>query len=111
MGEKYQPVKGDRVRVVLEGEVGYVGDLFFDVQGKGALNSISPDGDHVVSIEKLEPPVEVFGPGDVVRHQRIPGLVYALGASGYFAVEAQAWRPGDYGKAFTSDRYEKVDLG
>ena len=114
MSEKYMPVKGDRVRVVLEGEVtseGRPGTFWISVADRyGWDNHINPEAEHVVSIEKIEPPVETFGPGDTVRHKRFQGLVYSIGRDGYYAHQAQVWRPGVPGDEFTSESYERVEF-
>lgn len=111
MGEKYKPVAGDRVRVVLEGEVGPDATGHFYVGAPGEGNSIKAEVGHVVSIEKIEPPVEVFGPGDVVRPIGDPSNVFALGYRQYLAIgkangTARAWTY--EGSEFTSDEYELV---
>jgi hypothetical protein len=60
----YQPQKGDRVRVVLEGEVTYSRhDVRFDLAG---LNTINPAAEHVVSVEKVAPPLPTT-PGSVIH--------------------------------------------
>lgn len=58
----YKPAVGDRVRVVLEGEVNYSPGGFYTTR-----HYFSQGDPEVVSIEKIEPPVTVFKPGDVVR--------------------------------------------
>lgn len=112
----YKPVKGDRVRVTFEAEVEQVysdGDLRFDLVD-GYSTEIPHEG--TFSIEKLEPPVEMFKPGDVVRwHFDPPWRVVALGRTGY--VELPRGAEGKYDNLsggvgwFTSERYEKVQLG
>lgn len=86
MTEKYRPEKGDRVRVVLEGVVEPGIDGFFLLSSleddSGHANFIWPDEAHVVSIEKVEPPVVQFQPGDIVRHNG-SGLIFVLGKNGY----------------------------
>lgn len=103
MSEKYTPVKGDRVRVVLEGEVGLVTD------GWVYLDGASVPIERAISVEKLEPPVVKFGPGDTVRNKTFGGLLYTLGDDGYFAHRDNEWCHGgqDY---FDSRHYEKVNL-
>lgn len=62
----YVPKVGDRVRVVLEGEVTrvYTGRLLV---GTGLFdNWIDPAADHVVSVEKVSPPLPTT-PGSVIR--------------------------------------------
>ena len=109
----YKPQKGDRVRVVLEGKV-----LGTDKNGfsLGAYdgNFIIPGAEHVVSIEKIEPPVEVFKPGDVVRAKWNDGFLYSLGRDGYFSHSSALWFPYEdsitQAKDFTSRVYERVEL-
>jgi hypothetical protein len=116
MSEKYMPKKGDRVRVVLEGEVGWVGGSHFEfVNGADYIGH--KDGKNTVSIEKIEPPVEVFKPGDVVRHKgNEDGHWFAIAEDGWLIV-GPGWRikhhftKGDPSKEFTSDVFEKVGLG
>src|SRR5690348_2997757 len=119
MGD-YKPKKGDRVRVVLEGEVYHVTEGRFGVSddpSDGRGNIIYPDKGHAVSIEKIEPPVEVFGPGDVVRprNESYRHLIYLLGANGYSFIDTapggHVFHKRDTARKFTSATYEKVDLG
>jgi hypothetical protein len=112
----YKPQEGDRVRVVLEGDVAYL------CPGGGfmlASNGIWPDQEHVVSVERIEPPVETFGPGDLLRSKRSGGLrLLALG--GYVVVRSTGFADGEflpYGQSpaipaqdFTSKDWEKVDV-
>lgn len=74
----YQPKKGDRVRVVLEGEVTTVwtdGSEFV----LAGLNGIEPSESHVVSVEKVAPPLPTT-PGSVIRDEA--GSVRMLGITG-----------------------------
>lgn len=108
MSEKFKPVKGDRVRVVLEGEVKHVysdGDLHIE-SAKYYKTEVPREG--IISIEKIEPPVEVFKPGDVVRG-KVFGHVFTIADDGYVSHSTGAFRPG-YNE-FTSRGYEKVSLG
>lgn len=111
--EKYRPVKGDRVRVVLEGEVvEALSSTTFTVGEAGTWeNLINQEREHVVSVEKIEPPVEVFGPGDTVRSRFYPNLVYSIGDDGCYAHHAREWRPaGEDDSYFTSATHERVEL-
>lgn len=63
MSENYQPKVGDRVRVVLEGEVTYVNASGFDIN-EGPF--FSTDATEVVSVEKVAPPLPTT-PGSVIR--------------------------------------------
>lgn len=74
MSSDYEPSIGDRVRVILEGYVTY-----FDPSGEGfdvspdvagfddGRNFITPTACHVVSVEKIEPPLP-SAPGSVLRY-------------------------------------------
>lgn len=112
----YKPAKGDRVRVVFEGEVSYINntgtllDLWVSKDGEmiGTLYS-----EHL-SIEKIEPLVEVFKPGDVVRSKSIARFRYVIGRDGYFSFQGNDFREHDEDfmeQNFTSERYERVELG
>lgn len=117
--------KGDRVRVVIEGEVTSAADgggFHFDV-GQAA-GWIHPDAPEVVSVEKIEPPVEVFGPGDVVRSISQPDYVYLVRPNNRYiylrthhdhhdhdapnVLVGREFGPASFG--FTSKYYERVDL-
>lgn len=80
----YKPQAGDEVEVVLRGKVWSPGLESFNlgVFDKG-YNHIAPHQDHVVSVKKVEPPVECFGAGDLVRNKLIPHFTYYLGNDGY----------------------------
>lgn len=115
----YKPQVGDRVRVVLEGEVSATGTGWFNLggyvlDGKSAT-SIWPTRERTVSVEKIAPPVEVFGPGDVVRSKR-EGSYWQILDDGY--VRLGTFEPGrsyaavcSVGSRFTSADFERVSLG
>lgn len=115
----YKPQKGDRVRVVVEGEITgtYREGQCFNIGHSPGGMYVTPHTEHVVSVEKLEPPVEVFGPGDIVRPKDIGHIVYMLGRNHYSYVytgpgEGEVIRARFYDtERFTSERYEKVNLG
>ena len=109
MGAQYKPVKGDRVRVVYEGEAQDPDDLGFSIseEGLGSVPFFFADAG-LVSVEKIEPPVEVFKPGDVVRG-KVFGHVFTIADDGYVSHSTGAFRPG-YNE-FNSVGYEKVSLG
>lgn len=113
MGEGWAPEVGDRVRVVLEGKAaalpGVAGpddhDLFIE-----AGNDVHVvDVRHVVSIEKVEAPVEVFQPGDTVRNLTT-GVLYtiAFGEMYYNHSRRRVYSMG--GLPFTSENHERVTL-
>lgn len=113
MSEKYKPVKGDRVRVTIEGEVSYASSdgPWFDLRDKHDLvASVRHSGD--ASIEKIEPPVTVFKPGDVVRDLLNKNSIFALGHRQYLAIgsanQIATAYPYDTDDDFTSDGYELV---
>lgn len=105
--------KGDRVKVTIEGTVNRV--LNFD--GTQELR-IDADGlDHFIytdtaNVEKVEPEVEVFAPGTLVRDRSIPHMRYAIGHGGYFSFTTNAWHPftPDDVNDFTAATYERVEV-
>ena len=119
MGEKYKPVKGDRVRVVLEGEVRATNGMYTNVQNDEG-EWLAEFKHELVPVEKIEPPVTIFKPGDRIRALG-GGNEYTLADAGYVshgsagvtgrgrlmsymdtATQRDHW---------TSDRYELVSLG
>lgn len=106
---KYRPEVGDRVRVVLEGEVRETTTETFVVGDGFWSNVIHPDSEHLVSVEKVEPPVEVFGPGTVVRSKR-SGWAYTVGEGGFLSHELGRWVIHRLSNHFTSERYERIEL-
>jgi hypothetical protein len=58
-----EPKVGDRVRVVLEGDIRVVTPYGFEIGGS-ISNFVTPAATHVVSVEILRPPVKV---GDVIE--------------------------------------------
>jgi len=112
--------RGDRVKVTLEGEVTRVLDIEpgseeveLRVEHNGRASYVYTD---MATVEKVEPPVEVFGPGDVVRDRVYHNLVYTLGSDGYYSHRRDVWRANgspDHWKAgpFTSESYERVSVG
>lgn len=112
----YQPKKGDRVRVVLEGEAevdrgGATGFRFSDGFFYTSIDMFAP---FVVSIEKVEPPVTVFKPGDVVREKVRTEFVWQILNDGYVRVgsrpEGGAFDPQKSSMEFTSEDYELVQI-
>lgn len=78
-----KPVEGDRVRVVLEGTV----DEHGDIKGDSGTFCLYPNvRKHVVSIEKIEPPVVTFKPGDVVRSRESGNLRTPMKGGGWFNI-------------------------
>ena len=97
---------GDRVRVTIEAEL--VGDW---ENGCVCTNQKFSErylrNDAVVSVEKLEPPVVVFGPGDVVRDKGSTLTFILTDDGGYTVVETGTHY--DSG-LFKSTWYERVNL-
>ncbi len=101
---------GDRVKVTVEGLA----------HTNGGYTVIHSDSDqwlaeykniHLgdgVTVEKVEPPVEVFKPGDVVR-DKLCGDVRAIGHDGWFNITQGRWYPGSVDD-FTSEGHERVNL-
>ena len=104
----YRPKKGDRVRVVLEGEVDQVNSDGSARVSTGKYFTFAWVDPGAATIEKIEPPVEVFRPGDVVRHKTAGRFTFALGKFGYLDIVNGVWN--DRPNEFTSESYEKVDL-
>ena len=105
----YRPSKGDRVRVVLEGEVTstHRGGDSFVVGAFGEANEIAASAEHVISIEKLEPPVTVFKPGDTVRNKKLHEFIYTVAENGYYDhYAACVFTDGE--ESFTSETYELI---
>lgn len=111
----YKPQKGDHVRVVLEGEVTSPGEQGeFTLLPNNHCTSITLSLQRLAgfsaSIEKIEPPVTVFKPGDLLR-RKSDGTHYLITLDGWTIVgngyveEQPAYRP------FTSEHYELVSLG
>lgn len=97
---------GDRVRVVIEGTAAEANENWLFV----ADCDISRASDGVVSVEKIDPPVEVFGPGDMVRRKG-RRYVYSLGHDGYFDHTTGYYFNANIDQEpFTSEAYERVNL-
>jgi hypothetical protein len=112
---------GDRLRVTTEVEVldpapirwnGLTG-LRASLDGEAVRVVIAPS----VSVEKIEPPVEAFQPGDFVKN-RAGGRLYYLGTNQYLRLHETEGTLGTncpYGVGytrgfFTSEFFEKVNL-
>ena len=67
----YQPKVGDRVRVVIEGEIGVnsaaTATPWFIVGDESTGSLICPGAEQVVSVEKVTPPLPTT-PGSVLRY-------------------------------------------
>lgn len=111
--------RGDRVRVVIEDTVSRIsanGTIYLenDVPGEGEM-WVNPSDSNVVSVEKIEPPVEAFGPGDILR-RKVDGSHIVLGVTGYTYLLTGGHYPYGAGGGnrslgfFTSERFEKVEL-
>lgn len=111
--------KGDKVTVTLSGEVTNIIPFEGDrielriVDETGHQFYVAPDSGNV---QRVEPPVEVFGPGTVVRGKGTRQL-RALARNGYINLaHRKFYRYGDipgpeYGpEDFTSEHFERVDL-
>lgn len=104
--------RGDRVKVTMEGVVRAVHGAVVSVnddEGKwlGEVNYLKNP------VEKIEPPVEVFEPGDIVRHKESGGIYLITKSWGSVAVgDGTVYGPSlSPAKGFTSDFWEKVELG
>lgn len=107
---------GDYVRVVSEGMwVNQPGakPAYYGIQPGGDVFECEVDENTTMTIEKIEPPVVTYGPGQTVRSRT--GKVYSVGQDGYFSHGSgnfYEWAPvgatpSDF---FKSDTFEPVDL-
>jgi hypothetical protein len=102
-----EPTVGDRVRVVLEGEVKDVEPDNFQIGPFGADNVIFPDAEHVVSVEILRPPVKV---GDVIEtREQLDALPSRTAVVDRYGWVAQRDRVGD-GWSYMGGRVRHTDL-
>lgn len=115
----YRPKEGDRVRVVMEGTIGEVwhsGLFRLHPDNEATEFTVSPDRakGFNLSIEKIEPPVETFKPGDVVVRKG-SNLQRLITDDGWVAFGPGWSFPGTHmdepGRVHTSEHYEKVNLG
>lgn len=106
---EYKPEVGDRVRVVYEGKVSSIDTLGFTIEDEVPVLDKDPG---LVSIEKVEPPVTTFGPGDVV--QRKGSILKRLITDDGWVAVGEGWSfPGTHMTerlAHTSEDYERVEL-
>lgn len=111
---------GDRVRITIEGIADEVlaGESYGEHPEPRGFDARSSEGDKV-TIEKIEPPVEVFGPGDVVRPRAgMDHSVRVLGRDGYLLLwDGRFYKYDDRASGaykardFTSRRWERVAVG
>jgi len=103
--DKYTPEEGDYVRVVIEGRV----------DSRSTFNDWFSVGDfefyptEVASVEKIDPPVVQFKPGDTVRDKHRPE-VFTLGVDGYLDHQNWQWYPAPI-TGFDSQHYELMEEG
>jgi hypothetical protein len=101
-----EPKVGDRVRVVLEGEVRRRAPTT-SRSGIGADNVIFLDAEHVVSVEILRPPVKV---GDVIETaEELDALPSRTAVVDRYGWVAQRDRVGD-GWSYMGGRVRHTDL-
>lgn len=106
MGAKTKP--GDRVRIVIEGEWVDEAPARYGIQETGRL--YRSHADDTVKIKKVEPPVETFKPGDVVRDKRNDSL-WAVATDGYLRFGGEGYRVIQSDTMiFTSKNYERVTV-
>ncbi len=108
MSENNEPKKGDRVRVVLEGEVTGVSGASFWV-GPG-LTKIRPKA--AVSVEKIADPLPTT-PGSVVRWYSAvfkDGVDYVLTAKGWLDVTSPLGTPFPDGDDFKRGPQARVEV-
>lgn len=97
--------KGDRVRVTFESVASEVSSVGLNLHNGHTFVNIKQEG---VTVEKIEPPVEVFKPGDVVRNS---AWTYALGTDGFLTIASAYGHPvGTFSRYGENGRYEASDF-
>lgn len=103
---------GDTVKVTFEAEVIKAGPRELYIDAGKAAGTIWVAREHA-DVEKVEPPVEAFGPGDVVRNP-VTGQTYTLAQDGwimhYSGARFTCARTDSPMSQFTSEDFERVDL-
>ncbi|HET6917268.1 MAG TPA: hypothetical protein VFH56_14335 [Acidimicrobiales bacterium] len=110
MSEKFEV--GDRVRVTIETTVTDADTADCICTRSGRLTGIDIL-DYVVkdggTVEKIEPPVETFGPGTYVRHKAATDMKFLVLDNGYVDLQNNlCWR--DCTDSFTSKDYERIEM-
>lgn len=108
-------VKGDRVKVTIEAEVKFGSSFGVDLDVGNGIVTLREDTWGGIEFEKIEPPVEVFKPGDVIRFKSDPNLVIALSLDGGYTYVGRTnrgihARPGGHDRTADSRLWERVDL-
>lgn len=106
---------GDHVRITIEGEWG--GSDLSEGEMPHSITTLGRYGDDTWTVEKIEPPVVQFQPGDRLRSKVGSAFEVTLGHEGYIhhgAANIFTKYSGGPGKpesmGFNSSRYEKIDL-
>ena len=99
---------GDRIRVTIEGEytsgehIKYPGTY-----GPERLFEVMSSGRDTVTVEKIEPPVVVFKPGDRVRDKAATADHFLVLNKGYVDLTNNIYNEQDF--KFTSEHFERVE--
>lgn len=72
---------GDHVRITIEGP--WHDNEYQTTEQIAAIRKYAVYPNDTVTVEKVEPPVETFGPGDLLRNKDNPDLVIAVTLDGY----------------------------
>ena len=96
----YNP--GDKVRIIIEGEVSDVRSWGVQLKGYGTLCTEADQGT-TVKVEVVERLVTTFKPGDRVRNKGT-GNEYTLGVGGFFSHQKYEWTNSN--RDFTSKAFE-----
>lgn len=102
---------GDRVKVTIEGKVtGLIDGEICVETGESDHGYAFVGPGYAGLVETVEPPVEVFKPGDVVRDRGVTGYVRAVGHDGWVNLTTGQVVVGirDANTRFTSEHYERV---
>lgn len=111
---------GDRVRVILEGEIigGPDHDGDFELSVPGIYDEaiyFKPTDEGVKSVEKIEPPVVQFQPGQIIKHKG-SGNSHLVAKRGLVGVAGDRNVPGETYEGYplclaTSGHYDLVEVG
>ena len=98
---------GDTVKVVVEGKVTAKYGDDDNIEIESDYDTTDLFGKHVVSVEKVAPPVITFKAGQRVRN-KASGNEYTIGVDGSFSHQLFEYNTTFSTRRFTSDHFELV---
>lgn len=107
---------GDHYKITIEGKwQGQYATSTAELAGMVLDGGFDPDETDEVSVEKIEPPVETFKPGDRLRRKAFGGYEITLADEGYLqhlssGVSFHNYTPSSSPEFFNSEKFERVDL-